>query len=190
MLKWFRVNPEFKKHPEDRSYQVLCYVDGDKQMELIHLNEIKDGGFWWFVYSNGVIYSKSNLGPCTLKQAEHEAYEYAKSELLRLAMLKIPIKEAPQRYKVVPKDKDIYLELKPQSKKQAFILGMDWCLKNIGLPQKPRWAKYVVQNRDGNITYFENIPKPDYNKGVWIADGRTSTVRLNDTWDNSLKRVY
>lgn len=199
-LKVFEMSAEYAQDREKRgaggSYYLLSFCEDTSTIEMGHVAKRSNGTFWWFT-TNPNIANKHTAGVeyTDSQKALDELTEYVRLEIIRVGNLHRPIFEhdLPE---VVLRNSDLRACESTGSDQASFQAGMDWMLRSMGLPRRPTWAKYLVQHRDGSLTWYEHKPYPDHNRGEWLTekDSRWLNVKIREkhldyTWFNAIRRV-
>lgn len=151
--------------------------------------------FWWFT-NHPMIITRGDPADThrKLDDAERALYEYVYSECFRILCDGAGI----QRFHQLPKRAHAEAEtasrgadvLDQESYLSGFTNGYCKAVTLYGLAANPKWAKFLVQHRDGSFTWFEHKPYCDHNTGRWFSkSGRKRNVLMTNSWSHSLRRL-
>jgi hypothetical protein len=197
-FKWFAFNPDHPRHPDRTKsgglVRMLCYqaLSTLPQTLLGYVARTGDGQFYPIFMHKDLIAGRWKLVLFPDMQGASDYLEqHTESELRRFMKNNTPHKYVASvtlNSKDIVAGKQYVSNTSDRSFRSGFIAGVDWALHSQGIPKKPSWANYVVQNRDGSITWFENKPEVDHGAGVWHADGKRRTVKIHEQWSCSLTK--
>lgn len=190
-LRWYTRHSSLPTTPDDRAVRRLVYQLGDQETELGLVCELARGGYWVVTTSHALHVMPETM--CvktfdTVEEAQDLLFSHVVRELQRLSELS---SELPYTMKTQFKARDrAAFERYGARNQESFKQGIDWVLQSEGFPRRPSWARFLVQNRDGSYTWFEEMPKTDVSTGVWHAkDGRSKKVETSKQWDHSITRI-
>jgi hypothetical protein len=191
-LNWYEISPEYKpdKH-KGYSFLMLAYCVDDLVIEMGQVAVTSTNEYWWFTTNPNIHCKHTASSHYKYPEDAREALgDYVASEIIRMRNLDTPVfnHDLP---KVVWCKSDEKARADSDYDIGGFQAGMDWALRTSGVPRKPTWATYIVQNRDRSLTWFECKPTYHHNDGKWICDeGRSEVVILYDSqWSKAIKRI-
>jgi hypothetical protein len=208
-LVWYEKDKRFEKQDvEEKDLRVrqLCYQPSGRDpvlMGTVCKQRKGKSGFWWFIDNHDIKcrYETVGLENISLDDACDQLYEHVFSEIYRQMKASLPC-SARARFKLSDTDlhaSSLYLARHFREKGVTgednfygvgFHHGVDYSMKSQGIGRRPEWAKYVVQNRDGSIWWFEHQPKILKIQGKWeVRKGRCEQAKVAEDWECSLQRV-
>lgn len=192
-LRWYQREEATDEY--DRRVEILKYepagIPAEYMGYVAEHTAHGPGVYYWCVVHAGIISKNSSSERLTIREAEAGLHEYVLSQLYALWQALQPRK--PSRRRKLAKDEvrasSFYLGSGSDSFLEGFNAGIDYAAKTLALPDKPLWARYVAQNRDGSITWFENMPERQLSKGCWQAEGQSLTLAMSDDWNTSARCI-
>lgn len=191
----FAGRETFTSRDEGCLQQALCLQHVDGALSLLGYVSKLGKRYWWFTNHPMLITcADPTITFKTCEEAERELYEYVRKECRRILLDGAGIvrftglpNRAQQEADISKSQVDV---LDSESYEKGFINGFCKAVTFYGLNANPKWANYLVQNRDGSFTWFENKPKCDHNLGKWYAEsGKKRTVKLTNSWSHSIRRL-
>lgn len=177
---------------------VLMLVFGlEDDFECLGYVSKVEAGHYWFIACPKLVcaYVTTDEG-LSLNECKTQLFNYALNELVRLYNLSgrmdnmVSTKLRNSDMRACESYKEHFGAVDDDSFDAGFHSGFDRGVKTQGLPRKPTWAKYLVQNRDGTLVWFEQEPECALNDGVWTCSaGRSRKVSLHNDWTGSIKRL-
>lgn len=191
-LRWHEAHPEYVQ--SGGKCQLMLGLDTPAGVvDLGFVSKVAAGFFWFVTNPNLLCAYQTTDARLTLEQCKVALFNHALGELQRLHVdSRLDILTTTMRKSDVRAcAQNMPVDVEEDSYKTGFHHGLDRGIKTQGLPRKPTWARYLVQNRDGTLTWFEHEPSADNNDGKWTcSSGRTSTILLNKQhWTGSLKKL-
>lgn len=198
-LRWFEMSEQHRgqyRAKEGRSVSMLAFCTDDAVIEMGQVAKRSNKSFWWFT-TNPTIETKHTAGSTydKLVDAEEALRQHVVSEIERLKLLSVPVFFHDKKLITSRRsDRRAIGTLGRGTDAKSFMHGMEWALRTSGIPRKPTWAKFIVQNRDKSFTWFENQPVADIETGRWVSpEGQSKRVNLIEddqwSWNNSIKRI-
>lgn len=175
---------------------MLTFGHGDDFECLGYVSKVATGYYWFTTCPKLVCaYVTTDMG-LSLDECKTQLFNYGLDELIRLYHLSgridhiVSTKLRNSDVRACESYKEHYGGVDDDSFNSGFHAGLDRGVKTQGLPRKPVWAKYLVQNRDGTFAWFEHEPICVSNDGVWMCDtGRSKQVSLHADWTGSIRRL-
>ena len=195
-LKFYEKSEVYRDYNSGCSVCMLMFVppEGDP-IEMGQVAIRSDKTYWWFT-TNPKIMCKHTAGARYKyeKAACKDLQDYVCSEIIRLNNLKTPvIYQNLDPVELRKSDRNACREYR--CNEDDFTQGMDWAFRTMGIPRRPHWAKFIVQNRDLTFVWYEHEPEYDHNKGSWhCKHGRSMVLVLDEeclvgNWKTSIKRI-
>lgn len=190
-LQYFELSAEYRQLYEKSGgpYQMLAYCYDAQVVEMGHIARRGNGTFWWYT-TNPKIYCKHTAGQeLSLKEAVSGLFSHVREEVIRMFDLTRPV-----HYHDLPatefRKSDAKVCALTGSDEDSFLAGMDWAFRTMGIRRRPSWAKYVVQNRDKSMFWFEECPVYDHNEGLWTeTTARSEEVLIDAVPSKRIRRV-
>ena len=190
----FLTRDQFSARTEGCLQLALGLQQQDGNLSLLAYVSKSESGYWWFTNHPMLITKADPENTFDKKRdAAKDAYGYVYRECYRILaegakvtrFIKLPewaAAEASSASIVADtSDHDAFVS--------GFTHGFCKAVSEYGLGPQPKWAKYLVQNRDGSFTWFQNKPKPEHNSGNWEAVGKKKTIRLTESWSHSIREL-
>jgi len=182
--------------PADRQVSRLMYLSSEGDSEVALVCETSDGRYWTFITNSefqGTSPETYLIRYDTKEQAEDFIRNYVIEEMLRMIRLNSDQPYEVTRYFKARDRKAMlrYSEYFGTDVEKAFKSGMEWILRSESDTRRPGWARYLVQNRNGVFTWFENKPHPNHSTGEWCSElGRSRRVVAHaESWTASIRKL-
>ena len=177
-LVWQKRHPQCPTTKEDRVVRKL--LDKSTGMELGLVCETADSMYWSFTTSPSL-----RCMPTYLYLTKHQSITKAMEQLSSYVSAEFskPYEPCLTR-KLKRRDREAYTLRKTtlETTADAFKSGVEWILKSEGFPRRPEWARFLVQNRNGQFYWFESKPIAT-DSGKWHCDtGRSTAVHDSASW--------
>lgn len=165
-----QASPEYAQVARERGGAVLRVVL-EKVGELGLVCRRADNTYWWMTtttrlrckHTAGVRYP-------TEEAAYLDLTTYLEHEIMKTAekrdVLETPLRTYEQRY-AKANNCDI----------ESFAYGVQCSLRMSGMPRRPSWARYLIQNDDGTLVWFET--KPVKKEGIYTSKtGKSQPIKV------------